>query len=60
MVYLSSYKKPESSPLLHPRDTLLRTPDQTRMVVSVITGYVHLFILDFCIHVKYAYNSLFL
>jgi len=53
-------KKPKGGPLLRSRDALLGTPDQTRMVVFVITIYTDLLILNFGTHVIYTYINPFL
>ena len=60
IVYLLTCKKPESGPLPHCRDTLLKTRQVARRVVRRTNINTDLFVLNFCIHIIYIYASLYL
>jgi len=60
VAYLLTYKKPESDPLSHCRNTLLKTRRVARGVARRTNMNTNLFVLNFCIHVIYIYTSLYL
>jgi len=60
IAYPLTCKKPEDGPLPRCRYTLLKTRRVARWMVRRTNINIDLFVLNFCIHIIYIYNSLYL